>query len=275
MSREQARPGALVVLGGAYLRRIVRESRLAFVLPLALLLVAVLVPLVATALLSPDVVNGRAQIEAAAGRLFGLPPGRGALELGTTLVLGPAMVGLVAAIGGALGVRGFVSEELASGGFETTLAAGWRPRQVAVGLPGAAWVVVGGLWVASSALTALVAALTAWAGSMPLRPGAGYLAMAAVAPLLVALGGVALAVVVALLVPGLARPGFGASVAGGDLVSVVAVLPALGLVIGFLFSGGAVVPVLVGAATGTVVLGGLAAVLGRALRAERLLAPST
>lgn len=275
MSGARPSASALSLLGGAYVRRILKESRLALVLPLAVLLFALVVPLVATALLSPDVVNGRAQLEAAMGRLFGLPPGRGAVELSLTLVLGPAMVGLVAAIGGALGVRGFVSEELASGGFETTLATGWRPKQMAAGLLAAAWVLVGGLWVASSALVALVAALSAWAASVPLRPTGGYVAMATVAPLLVALAGVALAVVVALLAPGLARPGFGASIAGGDVVSLVAVLPALGLVIGFLFSDGAVVPVLVGAAAGTVVLGGLAAVLGRALRAERLLSPSS
>lgn len=275
MSGARPSASALSLLGGAYVRRILKESRLALVLPLAVLLFALVVPLVATALLSPDVVNGRAQLEAAMGRLFGLPPGRGAVELSLTLVLGPAMVGLVAAIGGALGVQGFVSEERASGGFETTLAAGWRPKQMAAGLLAAAWVLVGGLWVASSALVALVAALSAWAASVPLRPNGGYVAMATVAPLLVALAGVALSVVVALLAPGLARPGFGASIAGGDVVSLVAVLPALGLVIGFLFSDGAVVPVLVGAATGTAVLGALAVVLGRALRAERLLAPAS
>jgi len=146
---------------------------------------------------------------------------------------------------------------------------------VAVGLLEAAWALVAGLWAVSSALTTLVAVLTAWAASASVHPTAGYLATATIAPLLVALGGVALAVVVALLAPGLARPGFGSSIAGGDVVSLVAVLPAIGLLFGFLFSGGAVAAVLGGATGGTVALGGLALVLGRALRAERLLAPST
>lgn len=273
VGRRGARPRRL--LAEAYLRRIVGESRLALLLPLALLLFLLVIPLVAVSVEGARHVNGRAALESVLSRLVGVAAGHGALGLAVVLLVGPAEIGIVSAVGGALGARGFVSGELASGGFETTLAAGWRPREVATGLLGAAWALVVGLWATCTVLVAALVALVAWATSVRLHPTSGYLAMALAAPLAVALGGVALGVVVALLAPGLARPGFGVNIGGGDLVSLVSLLPVLGLLLGMVLSGGAVVPVLIGAAGGAVCLGGLASVLGRAVRAGRLLAPSS
>lgn len=220
--------------------------------------------------------NGRVALEEVLSRLVGMQPGHGALGLAVVLLVGPAEIGVVAAVGGALGVRGFVSGELASGDFETTLVAGWTPSEVAAGLLGAAWVLMVGLWAASTALTAALVALVAWATSVAVHPTTGYLSMALVAPLgAVALGAVALGVMVAMLAPGLVRPGFGVNLGGGDLVSRVALLPTIALLVGIVFSDGAVVSVLVDAASGAVFLGVLSAALARLVRAERLPAPSS
>jgi hypothetical protein len=264
------------ILASALLWRMRRERLRNFAtvfLPFVLTVASV----VALPLVSDDSdMNG-----AASSARLGLQYGAHAdtVAAGLLLVLMPGVIALHGTVGAGLAVRNVVGAEAGVGALEAMLGAPYNPASIAGGLLSYVLVVTTGQWAVMSALGALAVALSSALHHDSLTPGAGYLTLALVLPLLATWAGAALALLLNLLFPRLSQPGAGALAGnGGGLVSLAAMLPGFGALLAMsialdplgptrllLYAGGVTVLITTGSLVG----------IARGFRPESVLSSST
>ncbi|GHE12097.1 hypothetical protein [Streptomyces alanosinicus] len=210
----------------ALLWRLLHEGRhhlLAPVLPF----VAALAIMVLTSLRGSGAVNGAGSFLNVAARYTS---GGHAVTVGILLTLGPALAALFNSMSVTRAVQGLVGAEVTRGGFEELLGAPYTPRRIAAAILGYMAAAATCFWAAYMAIVALATGLLVATTSTRLHLGAGYTALALVLPLLIALTGGSLALLVSLLFPRLTQIGGAAGLSGGNLGNVISMLPALGSV---------------------------------------------
>lgn len=152
---------------------------------------------------------------------------RAALALAMLFIQGPFLAAVFAQLTGAVTAQAAVGSEAARGGFELLLSAPYRPREIFVAMPAASLAITLVSWaVLMLAMVGIVALALSLVGSRPML-SPGFLALAFLLPLPMALWANLIGLAFALTFPRLAQAPIGTLT---SLVQLVAMLPGLVLV---------------------------------------------
>jgi len=213
-------------LAGVLIWRSYREQRAKlFLLPLAFAGLIALFTLVAFYV--PGILTGttRLALRRAAELYFPtIADSRAALALAMLFIQGPFFAALFASLTGAMTAQAAVGSEAARGGFELLLSAPYRPREIFVAMLAASLAITLTSWaVLMLAMMGIVALALSLVGSRPVL-STGFLVLAFLLPLPMALWANLIGLAFALMFPRLAQARIGTST---SLVQLVAILPGL------------------------------------------------
>ncbi len=230
-------------------------------IPFLFMLAALIVP----SLLSKTSVNGGATFAAFATH-YGAQAGT--VTVGLALLLEPGAVALFAAISVATLVRNLIGSEASRGGIEALLAGPYRPMSIMVALVGYVGALATLYWAGMTAIAAVTLSIVVWASAATLSLPASYLMAVLVLPLLAAWASTGLSLLATLLYPRLAQAGsFGLNLGGGDIGTLPAVLPAIGVFLVFTIwaphVGAVELLAIAGSATAVIAAGSIAVVARR------------
>ena len=213
---------------GALVWRARREG-LGYLQPGAILLACIAGLQLALGLVTgPGGVNGAGALGDYARR-FGVDTH--AAQIGATLATVPGQFALILSITGALTVRALVGSEATRGAIEALLAAGYRPRAIVAAVLAFTELLVAVSWLCLALPVVAWVQLTLMVYGSHAYLNLAYVVVLLIVPLFAALSGTALAVTVAILAPRLTQQGQLGLAGGGGLESVVAVVPALAVLV--------------------------------------------
>jgi hypothetical protein len=227
---------------------------------------------VTVALVDGSGINGQSGLRAVTTR-YG--SGSDSIAVGVALVIVPGLLALFSSAAVSMVVRNMVGSEVGRGGLEALLGGPFRPQTIAVALLGYAGGLAVLFWAGMTGLAVVgfIAITLGTHGSLTLS--AAYLLLVLILPLLAAVAGTGLSLLVSLLNPRLTRPGqFGIAVSGGSLSGAAALLPALAVFFTLTLLtdqvAAGVLLLTAGGATGLIAAGS-ALIVGRRFRPETVL----